>query len=191
MTESGHASSAAFQDLSKAYQEMAVKNSNNLTVAIKQLSGVKSPAEFIEIQQRLIKDGVHAAVTDSQNIAHLTAAVFTAAFEPVKKQVETLQKVPLHWARYSRRTPSPGCSANQTENAGRLKQRLFQCQCRSGTQCNFCTPRPRLRQHMLGIKTRRSNLCPHEGGIIIAAGQFNALYCQLHGAVGFMKRTSS
>ncbi len=96
LTESGHASSAAFQDLSKAYQEMAVRNASNLTVAMKELAGVKSPEEFIEIQQKLIKGGVQAAVTDSQNIAHLTAAVFTAAFEPVKKQIEAMQKPALH-----------------------------------------------------------------------------------------------
>ena len=96
LAESGHASSTAFQDLSKAYQEMAVRNANNLTVAMKELAGVKSPSEFIVIQQKLIKDGVQAAVTDSQNIAHLTAAVFTAAFEPVKKQIEAMQKPSLH-----------------------------------------------------------------------------------------------
>lgn len=96
LTESGQASSAALQDLSKAYQELAVRNANNLTVAMKQLAGVKTPAEFLEIQQKLIKDGVQAAVNDSQNIAHLTAAVFTAAFEPVKNQIEALQKSSLH-----------------------------------------------------------------------------------------------
>ena len=37
-----------------------------------------------------------AAVADSQNIAHLTAAVFTAAFEWVKEQIEAMQKPPLH-----------------------------------------------------------------------------------------------
>jgi phasin family protein len=49
---------------------------------------VKSPAEFIELQQRLIKEGVEAAVSDSRHIAQLTTAVFTAAFEPVKKRLE-------------------------------------------------------------------------------------------------------
>ena len=54
------------------------------------LAAVKSPAEFIGIavQQRLIKEGVEAAVSDSRHIAQLTTAVFTAAFEPVKKQLE-------------------------------------------------------------------------------------------------------
>jgi phasin family protein len=55
------------------------------------LAGVKGPAEFIELQQRLIKEGVETAVGDSQRIAQLTSAVFTAAFEPVKKRIETVQ----------------------------------------------------------------------------------------------------
>ena len=92
LTESGHAVGAAVQQLSKAYQELATRNANNLTVAMKALSAVKSPAEFIEIQQKLIKEGVQAAVADSQNIVQLTTAVFTSAFEPVKKQIEALQK---------------------------------------------------------------------------------------------------
>ena len=36
--------------------------------------------------------GVAAAVSDSQHIAQLTRAVFTAAFEPVKKQIESVQR---------------------------------------------------------------------------------------------------
>ncbi len=96
LTESGHASAAAFQELSKAYQDLATRNAANLTAAIQALSAVKNPAEFIQIQQKLIKEGVEAAVTDSQNIAHLTAAVFTAAFDPVKKQIESVQKTALH-----------------------------------------------------------------------------------------------
>ena len=92
LTDSGNASSAAFQQLTKEYQELAAKNVKNLTAAIQALAAVKNPTEFIELQQRLIKDGVEAAVHDSQNIAQLTAAVFTAAFEPVKKQIEAVQK---------------------------------------------------------------------------------------------------
>ncbi len=56
------------------------------------LASVKSPTEFMELQQRLIKEGVEAAVKDSQHIAQLTTAVFTAAFEPVRKQIEAVQK---------------------------------------------------------------------------------------------------
>ncbi len=96
LTDSGNASSAAFQALAKAYQELAAKNADNLTAAIRALSAVKTPAEFMELQQRLIKDGVQAAVSDSQKIAHLTAAVFTTAFDPVKNQIEAMQKTSLN-----------------------------------------------------------------------------------------------
>ena len=88
LTVSGNASRAAIQELTRAYQELATKNAKNLTAAMQALAAVKSPAEFIELQQRLIKEGVEAAVTDSRHIAQLTTAVFTAAFEPVKKQLE-------------------------------------------------------------------------------------------------------
>ena len=56
------------------------------------LAAMKSPTEFMELQQRLIKEGVQAAVSDSQHIAQLTTAVFTAAFEPVKRQIEAVHK---------------------------------------------------------------------------------------------------
>jgi phasin family protein len=96
LTESGTASRTAVKELTEAYRELATKNAKNLTDAIQALSAAKSPSEFLELQQRLIKDGVEAAVSDSRHIAHLTTAVFTAAFEPVKKQIEAMQKTAAH-----------------------------------------------------------------------------------------------
>jgi phasin family protein len=86
LTESG------VQELTKAYQELATKNIHNLAAAVQALSAVTSPTEFIESQQKLHKDSVEAAVSDSRHIAQLTTSVFTAAFEPVKKQIEAAQK---------------------------------------------------------------------------------------------------
>ena len=91
LTETGNASRAAVQELTKAYQELTTKNARNLTAAMQALVGVKSPAEFIELQQRLIKEGVETAVGDSERIAQLTTAVFTAAFEPVMKRIGAVQ----------------------------------------------------------------------------------------------------
>jgi phasin family protein len=91
LTESGNASRLAVQELTKAYQELTTKNIRNLTAAMQALAGVKSPAEYIELQQRLIKEGVETTVGDSQRIAQLTTAVFTAAFEPVRKRIEAAQ----------------------------------------------------------------------------------------------------
>lgn len=96
MTSSSDAASTAFRELTQAYQDLATKNAKNLTDAIQALSAVKSPAEFVALQQKLIKEGVQAAVSDSQNIAHLTAAVFSSAFEPVKKQIEAMHASAVH-----------------------------------------------------------------------------------------------
>jgi len=95
LTESGKGSTAAVQELTKAYQELAAKNVNNLTAAMQALGAMKNPAEYMELQQKLIKEGAEAAASDSRHIAQLTSAVFTAAFEPVKKQIEAAQKT-LH-----------------------------------------------------------------------------------------------
>jgi phasin family protein len=78
-------------ELTKAYQELTTKNGRNLTAAMQAMVAVKSPAEFIELQQRLIKEGVETAVGDSQRISQLTTAVFTATFEPVKKRIKAVQ----------------------------------------------------------------------------------------------------
>ena len=91
LTDSGNASRAAVQELTKAYQELTTKNARNWTSAMQAMIAAKSPTEFIELQQRLIKEGVETAVGDSQRIAQLTTAVFTAALEPVKKRIEAVQ----------------------------------------------------------------------------------------------------
>ena len=91
LTESGNASRAAVQELTKAYQELATKNVRNLTAAMQALAGVKSPAEYIELQQRLIKEGVETTVDDTKRVAQLTTAVFTAAFGPVMKRIQAVQ----------------------------------------------------------------------------------------------------
>jgi hypothetical protein len=91
LTESGNTSRAAVQELTKAYQELTTKNARSVTAAMQALIGVKSPADFIELQQRLIKEGVETVIGDSQRIAQLTTAVFTAAVEPVKKRTEAAQ----------------------------------------------------------------------------------------------------
>ncbi|HEY5283447.1 MAG TPA: hemerythrin domain-containing protein [Polyangia bacterium] len=92
LTESGSAVGDAFQELAKAYRELASKNARNLTAGIQAISAVKNLSEFVQLEQRLIEDGVQETVSDSENIVRLTAAVFSAAFDPVKKRIEAIQK---------------------------------------------------------------------------------------------------
>jgi len=93
LIKGGNAAISGFQQLAKAYQDLATKNAEKLTASIQALASVKSPTEFVELQQKLIKEGVEAAIAESKKIADLTTSVFTAAFEPVKQQVEAIQKI--------------------------------------------------------------------------------------------------
>jgi hypothetical protein len=64
---------------------LATKSAKNVTGAIQGLSVVENPVEFIELQQKLIKEGVEAAVSDCHHIAQLTSAVFYCCFRASEK----------------------------------------------------------------------------------------------------------
>jgi len=83
LTKIGNQSTAAAQELAKAYQEVATRNFKNVISALQALTTVKTPTAFVELQQKLLKDGMEDALKDGQHIAKLTTAVFTAAIEPV------------------------------------------------------------------------------------------------------------
>ncbi len=91
LSTGGNAAIAGFQELAKAYQTLATNNAERLTASLQRLATVKSPLEFIELQRKLIAEGVEAAVSDGRHIAKLTAAAFASAFEPVQKQIGLLQ----------------------------------------------------------------------------------------------------
>jgi hypothetical protein len=88
LVESVQSSSAAFKDLAQAYRDLAAKNVEKLSAAMAALSEIKKPQDFFEFQQKMIKDSVETAVNDSQRIAKLTAAAFTAPFAPIEKRAE-------------------------------------------------------------------------------------------------------
>ena len=84
VSKSGAIALDGFQELAKAYQDLAARNVERLAEALKEMSTVKTPVEFFEVQQKLIKENFDAAVSDSRGIAELTASVFSAAAEPMK-----------------------------------------------------------------------------------------------------------
>jgi len=92
LSKSGASAINGFQELTKAYQALATRNAEKLSASIQAFSTVKTPAEFVELQQKLIADSIEASANDWSNIAKLTIAVFSSAFEPMQKQIETLQK---------------------------------------------------------------------------------------------------
>ena len=91
ISEAGHTSLAAFQQLAEAYQQMASKNSTRLTESMKELGTIKSPVEFIALQQKLVKEAFESALADSKHIADITVSVFTSALEPLNKAIAAAQ----------------------------------------------------------------------------------------------------
>lgn len=90
MSKSGDIAMDGFQELAKAYQDLAARNVEKLSDALKEISSVKTPAEFFQVQQKLIKESFDAALSDSRAIAELTASVFSTAVEPVQKRFTSL-----------------------------------------------------------------------------------------------------
>jgi phasin family protein len=93
LTKSSNAAIAGFTKLAKAYQELAARHVETLTTSIQALSSVKTPVEFFEVQQKLMKEAFETTITDSRAIAELTASAFAATFEPVQKQFSAIQGV--------------------------------------------------------------------------------------------------
>jgi len=85
MTQSGHAAVSGFQELAKTYRELATKNAETLTASITALAGAKTPLEFIALQQKLVTEVFQNAISDSNQIAKLTASAFAATFEPMQR----------------------------------------------------------------------------------------------------------
>ncbi|CAA7611991.1 conserved hypothetical protein [Candidatus Terasakiella magnetica] len=90
MSKSGTIAMDGFQELAKAYQDIAARNVEKLGDALKEMSSVKTPVEFFEVQQKLIKENFDAAVSDSRAIAELTASVFSTVAEPMQKRFSVI-----------------------------------------------------------------------------------------------------
>lgn len=86
VSKSGAIAIDGFQELAQAYQDLAARNVEKLGDALKEISSVKTPVEFFEVQQRLIKESFDAALSDSRAIAELTASVFSTVAEPMQKR---------------------------------------------------------------------------------------------------------
>jgi len=83
-TKNSAAAMAGVQELAKAYQALATKNAEKLAAAFQAFTAVKTPKEFVDLQQKFVKDSVDSAVVESKALAELTFSVFTAAFAPAK-----------------------------------------------------------------------------------------------------------
>ena len=87
----GNASRAAIQELTKGVSGIDDKERQERECRDAGAGRSEKARQNIELQQRLIKEGVEATVDDTKRMAQLTTAVFTAAFEPVMKRIQAVQ----------------------------------------------------------------------------------------------------
>lgn len=101
LSGNGRSMFAGFQELTEAYQQIAQKNSTRLTESIRDLGTVKSPTDFVELQQKLLKETFENAFADSKQIAAITLSAFNKAFDPMKKNIAAAQQAMPQSARFS------------------------------------------------------------------------------------------
>ena len=88
---SGAATVKAFEEIAKAQQAVVAKSVEKADAAVKAIFAVKSPAEFTDLQGKLARESIEAAIADSRKLAELTTAAFTAAFEPISARFAAFQ----------------------------------------------------------------------------------------------------
>lgn len=91
VTKGGNTAIDGFQQLATAYREVAEKNVETLKTSMQAFAAAKTPAEFIELQQKFCIDSIQTMVSDCAGIAKLTTDLVGASFGPIMKQMEMFQ----------------------------------------------------------------------------------------------------
>jgi hypothetical protein len=85
------AAGAGFLNLIRAHHALGRRNVEKLTVSMQALAAVKTPKEFVALQQKFLTESLAAAVSDGAAIGKLTTAAFTAAFDPMRRKIGDLR----------------------------------------------------------------------------------------------------
>jgi phasin family protein len=91
IAQSGAATVKAFEEIAKAQQALVAKNVEKADAAVKALFSVKSPAELADLQGKLARESIEAAIADSRKLAELATSAFTAAVEPLNARFAAFQ----------------------------------------------------------------------------------------------------
>ena len=87
LSQSSNTVATALSALATAYQDMFNGNVEAFTKSVEALSSAKTPAEFNDIQQKLLREAFERFSANAEVIAELTSTVFTAACVPIQQQV--------------------------------------------------------------------------------------------------------
>lgn len=87
LVESGKIAAKGAQEMGQAYAEDAKKGFEELTAALKEMTTVKSPTEFIELQTRLVKKSFDTAVAQTSKNSEAFIKLAGDVFQPISNRV--------------------------------------------------------------------------------------------------------
>jgi phasin family protein len=93
IAQSSAATVKAFEEIAKAQQAVVAKNVEKADAAVKAIFAVKSPAEMADLQGKLARESIEAAIADSRKLAELATSAFTAVVEPLNARFAALQSL--------------------------------------------------------------------------------------------------
>lgn len=93
VVKSGTAASKGLEEVIKASQGIVTTSAEKVDSAFKSLTACKSPAEFLDLQGKLVRESVEGAIADSRKFAELTQSVVSATLEPINARVSALQSL--------------------------------------------------------------------------------------------------
>jgi phasin family protein len=82
----------AVQELINGCQDLAAKNAAGVGAAMQALLSARTPFEYLEVQQRLLREGFQAALSDGRHLAQLGTAVTLSPFESMKQRIAEVRK---------------------------------------------------------------------------------------------------
>lgn len=91
LVKSGTAAMKGFEEISKASQAYLTKSGEKADAAVKALFSCKTPAEFADLQGKLARESIEAAIAEGRKFAELSQSVMSAALEPLNARFAAFQ----------------------------------------------------------------------------------------------------
>lgn len=87
MVEAGKIAAKGAQELGQTNLEYAKKNFDEVQAAVKEVTAVKTPTDFVKLQGELVRKGFDTAVAQGSKNLEATVKLFNDAFAPISNRI--------------------------------------------------------------------------------------------------------
>lgn len=87
VVQSGTLAAKGFEELSKVLAAYNGHSIERAATAARALAAAKSPAEFLQLQAQLTREGTESLIAETRKIAEIFTTVMTSALEPLQARV--------------------------------------------------------------------------------------------------------